>query len=89
MTYDAGSQTPHSNAQTLGTLVRVALTDSAHAYVTLKQVAEALTADDIDQAKLLVGNYFAPGSSPFAALTNLQQALYDSVTRAVSDTSYG
>ncbi len=82
--YSAGAMTPESNAETLGTMLKVALLESANTLSTFKAVNEALYADDIDQAKLICQNFFntngqAPGN--YNTLTNLQAALYDAIPR--------
>lgn len=88
--YDAGGMTPATNAKILGTMVLMALQESAQALHTLKELAEALRDDDLELAQRIIGNYFGPGQSPGNSntLTDLQAALYNAIPREAEGHSY-
>ena len=84
MTYSAGSMTPHTNADTLGTMIKVALIESASYLTALQEINEAVHAGDLDRAKNVLATLFTPDSQSlgnYNTLTNLQAALYNALPR--------
>lgn len=86
---DTSNLSPSEVAETIGTVVKVAMIQSAGALEALRNANQALHDNDVERATAFIRNYLEIWDGPNGVLVDLNEAIYSAIPRTPEGVSYG